>query len=94
LEYIQTRDDFALELRLFREAKSLGFRAIHGGSYQDPFLSKTRQFDVRALSNVGGRYVAVAIESKSLQPSYPLLVSQVPRAPHEAFNDVLRLGTS
>lgn len=33
-EYLATQDDFALELFVYNQARTLGLNATHGGTYQ------------------------------------------------------------
>lgn len=88
-EYINTQDDFALELYVYSKAKELGFTASHGGTYVDPITSKPRQYDVRASKTMGDKRIDLAIECKSLKSSYPLLVSCIPRALAESFHQIV-----
>jgi hypothetical protein len=89
--FIKTQDDFALELYAYSLARDLGFTATHAGSYTDRLTGKTRQFDVRASRSCGQNlHVNIAIECKCLRPSFPLLISQIPRLAVESFQDVLQ----
>jgi len=88
-EYLATQDDFALELSVYHEARKLGFTATHGGTYEDPVTQKSRQYDVRAFTLGNNCRVDLAIECKSLKPSYPLLLLQIPRSPEESFHDLI-----
>lgn len=89
-EFIATQDDFALELYAYSLARDLGFSAMHAGSYTDPVTGKARQFDVQANIDCGDDFhVYLAIECKALRPSYPLLVSQIPRINAESYQDTV-----
>lgn len=88
-EYINAQDDFALELFVYSKAKELGFTVSHGGTYVDPITSKPRQYDVRASKVIGDKRIDFAIECKSLKPSYPLLVSCIPRTLAESFHQIV-----
>lgn len=88
-EYINAQDDFALELSVYSKAKELGFIVSHGGTYIDSITSKPRQYDVRASKVMGDKRIDFAIECKSLKPSYPLLVSCVPRTLTESFHQIV-----
>jgi hypothetical protein len=89
-EFIKTQDDFALELYAYSLARELGFTTTHAGSYTDRVTGKTRQFDVRASRACGRNFhVHFAIECKCLRPSFPLLISQIPRLPAESYLEVL-----
>lgn len=85
-EYLASEDSFALELRILQAAKALKFDASHGGSYVDPALKKSRQFDLRATLQRGQNVIALPIECKSLRLNCPLLVSRIPRAIDESFH--------
>lgn len=90
-EFIKTQDDFALELYVYSLARELGFKTTHAGSYSDRITGKTRQFDVRASRSLGEDVnVYFAIECKCLRPTFPLLISQIPRTPSESFQDVMQ----
>lgn len=87
--YLSTQDDFALELAVFNDARRLGYRALHGGTYQDPITGKVRQFDVRASISSERFHLEIAIECKSLRESFPLLVSHTPRTRAEAYHEIV-----
>lgn len=90
-EFIATQDDFALELYVYTLARKLGFKPTHAGSYIDPTSGKARQFDVQASRACGENFtIHLAIECKALRPSFPLLVSQIPRTPAESFLDIAK----
>jgi hypothetical protein len=86
--YLNAQDDFAFERRVFTHAKGFGLTVQHAGLYEDPATSK-RQFDLRASKEHGDYRIKLAIECKSLRPSYPLLVSCVPRSPSESYHNVM-----
>ncbi|MDO8031924.1 hypothetical protein O3297_00720 [Janthinobacterium sp. SUN128] len=89
-KFIATQHDFALELYVYNLTRKLGFETAHAGSYTDQITGKTRQFDVRANRSCGREFhVHFAIECKSLQPSFPLLISQIPRLPAESYISIL-----
>ena len=48
-EYVNSQDDFGLELRVFRACKDRSFEVLHGGTYEDPVTKKTRQYDLRVF---------------------------------------------
>lgn len=90
-KFIKTQDDFGLELYVYSSARNLGFTATHAGSYSDPITGKTRQFDVRASRSCGQDFhVYLAIEAKCLRPSFPVLISQIPRLASESFQGVMQ----
>ncbi len=82
--YLETTDDFQLEIDVFRMCREAGFQATHGGSYRDPLTGQNRQYDVRAHFPDDFRHVRLAIECKNLGDHNPLLVSTIPRRPNEA----------
>ncbi|MDJ1160425.1 hypothetical protein QHI69_00710 [Burkholderia gladioli pv. gladioli] len=84
-EYLNTRDDFALELRSLQKAHDAGFSASHGGSYDDPVTGKSRQYDLRASLAKSNDSIGLAIECKSLQKNFPLVISRIPRTRNESF---------
>lgn len=90
-EFLKTQDNFALELRLQRYAKSLGLSTAHGGSYIDPTTGKHRQFDLRATKTRNDCAIAFAVECKCLQKNFPLLVSCIPRSDKESYQTVALL---
>ena len=89
-EFIATQDDFALELYVYDLARRAGFNPTHAGSYVDPSTGKARQFDVQASRACGENFhIHFAIECKALRPSFPLLVSQIPRIRAESFLHIM-----
>lgn len=84
-EFLETHDDFALELFVLNKAHTYRFDAIHGGFYTDPITQKPRQYDVRATIGLRQRRIALAIECKSLKKSYPLLLSRLKRTKEESY---------
>lgn len=97
--YIEEQDSFALEIRVMKAAKQSDFEVTHGGHYDDPVMSKPRQFDLRAtmtgalnpLTQNNVNRLSMAIECKSLGKHYPLLVSRIKRSAAEATHDLLYL---
>lgn len=87
--YLDAQDNFAFERRVFTHAKGFGLAVEHAGLYEDPVTSKYRQFDLRAGIEHGEQRLRLAIECKSLIPSFPLLVSCVPRPATESYHHVM-----
>jgi hypothetical protein len=89
--YLDTQDDFALELEAYRYALGFGFKASHAGLYDDALTNKRRQYDVRALYELPNliHSIQLTIECKSLDPTYPLLVQRVPRPGNESFHHIM-----
>ena len=77
-KYLNSQDDFALEMQVYSLASSLEYQVSHGGTYEDPITKKPRQYDIRAFVERNERRVDLAIECKSLKQSYPLVVSRIP----------------
>jgi hypothetical protein len=88
--YLETQDDFALELEAYRHAIGFGFKASHGGLYDDAKTNKRRQYDVRASYELGNQTIHLTIECKSLHPTNPLLVQRVPRPGGESFHEIMQ----
>jgi hypothetical protein len=88
-QYLETQDDFALELEAYRHALGFGFKASRGGLYDDAKTNKRRQYDVRASHEWGNKKIDLTIECKSLDPTYPLLVQRVPRPGDESFHQIM-----
>jgi len=88
-EYLETADDFRLEMDIYRCCEDAGVFAEHGGSYKDPVTSKDRQFDIRAYYLKNDCVLRMAIECKNLNVHFPLLVSRMPRALSEAYHDIV-----
>jgi hypothetical protein len=87
--YLETQDDFALELEAYRHALKFGFKASHAGLYDDAITNRRRQYDVQASYESGNRKIYLTIECKSLDPTYPLLVQRVPRPGNESFHQIM-----
>lgn len=87
--HLNAQDNFAFERRVFTHAKGFGLSVEHAGLYEDPVTSKVRQFDLRASIQHGDDRLSAAIECKSLGPSFPLLVSCVPRSSAESYHQVM-----
>jgi len=87
--YLKADDDFAFELRCLHALSQRQVALEHGGTYSDPVTGKTRQFDIRVKLEVDQLRVGLAVECKNLSPSFPLLVSRVPRIEGEAFHHLL-----
>jgi len=88
-EYLRSKDDFAFEREIYHIAHGLRLQPEHAGLYEDPVTNKPRQFDIRCHAVHGAERIDLAIECKSLSPTYPLLASCVPRARNEAYHEIL-----
>jgi len=90
-QFLESRDDFDLELFANRELKEHHWRALHGGTYIDPFTNKPRQFDLQAWSRFPLHCeIFLAVECKSLSTENPLVVSRVPREAIDSYHNILR----
>jgi hypothetical protein len=88
--YLETQDDFALELEAYRHALGFGFTASHARLYDDAKTNRRRQYDVRAFHEWENMRIDLTIECKSLDPTYPLLVQRVPRPGSESFHQTMQ----
>jgi hypothetical protein len=89
-QFLDSRDDFELELFAVRTLKGNGWEVRHGGRYIDPVKGIGRQYDVRTWREFElGRRVSLAVECKSLSPEFPLVISRVPRPPTDVGHDVI-----
>jgi hypothetical protein len=89
LDFAVADSDFGFEMQVLRQLRADGFSCSHSGTYVDPVTAKIRQFDIRALKEHGDSLLALAVECKNLRSYNPLLLSAVPRAPSEAFHDLI-----
>lgn len=90
--YLNTRDDFDLELFAYRTLCASGWDVVLGGTYVDVVTGKVRQFDIRAYKTFShGRVVVLSVECKSLRRDNPLVVSRVERPFAESYHDLLIL---
>src|SRR6476620_11423665 len=87
--FVSEQADFAFEMRVLNKLRRLGFSCRHAGTFRDPITEKIRQFDVRAYYDRGAFRLRLAVESKNLRPSRPLLLHTVPRSAEEAFHELV-----
>src|SRR5947207_747437 len=88
--FIDSKADFAFEMRVLRRFEQLGYSCAHGGTYRDPITKKTRQFDIRAWrADAEAARLGIAAECKNIGANFPLLVHAVPRKPGEAFHELI-----
>jgi len=88
VEYLGHHSDFAFEISVLNKLLSRGFDCEHGGSYEDPFTKKPREFDLRARKTFGPRLIRLAVECKNLHDHFPALISCLPRRDEESFHEV------
>ena len=86
---MRSKDDFAFEREIYSIAYGFRLQPEHAGLYEDPVTNKPRQFDIRCHATIKTQRIALAIECKRLNPTYPLLASCVPRATNEAQHQIL-----
>lgn len=88
-EYLENESDFSFEMIVLHRLGEMGFSCEHGGTYEDPFTSKRREFDIRAKYNNDNKYFSMAAECKNIRVNFPLLASLVPRREGESFHDLV-----
>lgn len=87
--FVESKADFAFEMRVLHALEDLKFACEHGGAYTDPLQDKVRQFDIRGRWNWGYQHLFLAAECKNVGRNNPILVHSVPRKDSEAFHEVL-----
>lgn len=91
VQYLDSRDDFDLELFAYRSLNEGGWESHLGGTYVDPYTLKPRQYDVRGRKQFSHRRdLNIAVECKSLSPDFPPIVSRIPRPDADAGHDILK----
>ena len=88
IDYLDNHSDFSFEIQVLNALIHKGFTCEHGGSYTDRATKKVREFDIRATQVFDKRFLRLAVECKNLRPSFPLLVSCVPRRDDESFHEI------
>lgn len=76
-------------MQIYSLASSIGFETTHGGTYEDPVSKKPRQYDIRSFLIKNNRRLDLAIECKSLKPSFPLVISCIPRIQAECYHEIV-----
>jgi hypothetical protein len=93
--FVDSSDDLALELAIYRAFRDSGWGAIYGHFYWDPILEKPRQFDVQGWKDLQKNPstpklpttgIRIAAECKNVDPNFPVIVSRVPRAESESYH--------
>ena len=87
--YLDSHDDFALEMQVRRQVAAHGLEYAHGGSFEDPLTRSIRRYDLRACWERADCRVDLAIECRHLRPHYPLLVSRIPRRHSESYHQLV-----
>ncbi len=93
-EFLDSKADFAFEMRVLGRFEALSSTCEHGGTYTDPITSKIRQFDIRARYTRGPARLWIAAECKNVGADSPVLVHSVPRKLGEAFHSLIVHRTS
>ena len=88
-EFADSQSDFGFELRVLARLIALTIDCEHSGTYDDPFTQRPRQFDIRALLDLGMHRIRLAIECKNLRENFPLVVFEVPRTAKESYHDLI-----
>ncbi|QDV40878.1 hypothetical protein Enr13x_07140 [Stieleria neptunia] len=88
-EFADSASDFGFELRILSTLKGLSIDCEHSGTYDDPVTQRPRQFDIRALVDLGTLRIRLAIECKNLRENFPLVMFEVPRSETESYHDVI-----
>lgn len=89
IDFIDHDSDFGFEITVLNRLLAKGFECEHGGSYEDPFTNKPREFDLRATKRITRTVIRLAVECKNLRENFPLLVSCLPRRAEESFHEVI-----
>jgi hypothetical protein len=88
-EYLINYSDFSFELRVLKKFVDLGLECSHGGTYEDPVTSKSRQFDIRALLQEDYVRIHLSIECKNIRDNFPLIVHCLKRKANESYNELI-----
>jgi hypothetical protein len=91
-KYLESQNDFDLELFAYRALLEKGIPAHHAGTYIDPWTGKPRQYDVRGTKVYTSSVrtgISLAIECKSLSAEFPLIVSAVPRPTEDSYHELI-----
>jgi len=88
-EYLNSYSDFSFELRVLKKFVDLGLECSHGGTYEDPVTSKSRQFDIRALLQKDYARIHLSIECKNIRENFPLIVHCLKRKANESYNELI-----
>jgi hypothetical protein len=89
IDFLDNNSDFSFEIQVLNALIKNGFSCEHGGSYIDQATKKAREFDIRATKRFGKRFLRLAVECKNVRPSFPLLISCLPRREDESFHEMV-----
>ncbi|SRR6266498_1062661 len=87
--YLSDFSDFSFELQVLKKFVDLGFGCSHGGTYEDPVTSKSREYDIRALLQKGVIRVHLSVECKNFRDNSPLVVYCLKRKENESYNELI-----
>lgn len=87
--YIRNESDFGFELSVLDEIKKHDFIYKHSGSYEDPVLQKTREFDILAKKSIHNNCLFLAVECKNFKRSFPLVIHCTQRTSEESYNEII-----
>lgn len=88
--YLSNYSDFSFELQTLKKFVDFGFECSHGGTYEDPITSKSREYDIRALLQKRSVRFHLSIECKNLRENFPLVVHCLERKENESYNELIR----
>lgn len=88
-KYLNNYSDFSFELQVLKKFVDLGFDCSHGGTYEDPVTSKSREYDIRALLQKKSIRVHLSIECKNIRENFPLVVHCLERKENESYNELI-----
>jgi hypothetical protein len=88
-KYLSSYSDFSFELRVLKKFVDMGFKCLHGGTYEDPVTGKSREYDIRALLETKFIRVHLSIECKNLRENFPLVVHCLERKENESYNELI-----
>ncbi len=88
-EYLDSNNDFKLELETYNLCKEFGLSATHAGTYEDPVTHKPRQYDIRAMFQNKSFFIKFSIECKNLKEWFPLIIHRTPLQNTEAYHEIV-----
>ena len=94
IEYLDSCSDFSFELSVLKMLRESDISCEHGGLYEDPVTSKSREFDIRAKKTISNYRIRLAIECKNIRDYFPVLVSCVPRHEVESYHQIALVSES
>src|SRR5262245_628097 len=89
MAFLQTNDDFHLELQVYNMCVKAGLKTSFAGTYEDPVTKLPRQFDIRAKARKDRLEVRLAVECKCLKLNFPLVISRIRRPTQESYHELV-----